>query len=97
MPYITSVEKIGIQKGREQGLQKGLQKGLKKGLKKGLQESLLSVLESRFQSVPEALREQIHGIRSRATLDALVRQASTVESVESFQKAVHDTSGSCGK
>ncbi|MFP4439940.1 MAG: hypothetical protein ACLFVO_22115 [Chloroflexaceae bacterium] len=44
MPYITSVERIGIQKGLGQGLEKGLNKGmenvLEKGLKKGLEKGL---------------------------------------------------------
>ena len=32
MPYVTSVERIGIRKGIEKGLKQGLQQGLQKGL-----------------------------------------------------------------
>lgn len=31
MPYVTSVEKIGIEKGIQQGMQQGIQRGMRKG------------------------------------------------------------------
>jgi hypothetical protein len=44
MPYVTSIERIGIEKGRlmgfEEGIEKGLQKGIEKGIEKGLQKGI---------------------------------------------------------
>ncbi len=37
MPYVTSWERIGIEKGLEQGLEKGLEQGLEQGREQGLQ------------------------------------------------------------
>ncbi|MEA3644144.1 MAG: hypothetical protein VBE63_30105, partial [Lamprobacter sp.] len=56
MPYVTTVERAGIQKGLQQGLQKGLQQGLQQGMQKGLQQgearTLLRQLTQKFG--PEA-------------------------------------------
>jgi hypothetical protein len=36
MPYVTSAERIGIEKGRKEGLQEGLRNGLLKAIELGL-------------------------------------------------------------
>ena len=41
MPYVTSVERLGMQKGFEQGLQQGLQQGVQQGLQQGIQQGKL--------------------------------------------------------
>jgi len=38
MPFITSMEKEGLEKGIEKGLEKGIEKGIEKGLVKGREE-----------------------------------------------------------
>ena len=60
MKYVTSVERLaierGLQKGMAEGLEKGLEKGLQKGLEKGREEGrtqgtasvLLRLLNRRF-------------------------------------------------
>ena len=56
MPYITSAERIGIEKGREQGLTQGLERGLERGLEKGrksLALNLSKVLRKRFGQLPQ--------------------------------------------
>ena len=40
MPYITSVERIGMEK--------GLQQGMEKGMEKGMQQMVLDALDERF-------------------------------------------------
>jgi len=60
MRYVTSVEKIGIAKGRQQGWQEGLHQGLHQGLEQGLEQGLLQgeskllrkLLEHRFGVLP---------------------------------------------
>ena len=87
MAYITSVERAGIKK----GLQKGRRQGLQKGLQRGERLSLLTVLESRFASVPPVVRERIAVIEAPEVLTALLRQAATIGSMEEFLEALAAT------
>lgn len=48
MPYITSIERLGIQKGIAQGLEQGISKGI---LKKS-HEAVMTVLTTRFHRLP---------------------------------------------
>ena len=56
MRYVTSVEKIGIAKGRQEGWQEGLHQGLEQGLLQGLLQGesklLRKQLERRFGVLP---------------------------------------------
>ena len=52
MRYVTSVEKIGIAKGRQQGWQEGLHQGLEQGLLQGESKLLRKQLERRFGDLP---------------------------------------------
>ena len=45
MPYVTWVERFGIEKGLKQGLQLGLEQGLEQGLERGLEQGLERGLE----------------------------------------------------
>ena len=49
MPYITTAERIGIEKGMlegiQQGIQKGMQQGIQKGMQQGLKQGLLEAIE----------------------------------------------------
>ena len=63
-PYVTSIERIGIEKGRAQGLSEGLTQGLSQGLTQGLSQGLSQgqqqgqirmlqkLLSKRFGAVP---------------------------------------------
>ena len=55
MTYITSAERIGIQK----GIQLGLEQGLEQGLLQGEKAVLLRLLERKFGDVPAAYRDRI--------------------------------------
>ena len=52
MAYVTSIERIGIEKGVQQGLQQGLQEGLQQGLQQGESRLLRKQLERRFGALP---------------------------------------------
>ena len=52
MRYVTSVEKIGIAKGRQEGLHQGLEQGLEQGLLQGESKLLRKQLERRFGVLP---------------------------------------------
>ena len=78
MPYITSVERIGIKKGIEQGMQQGMQQGLLAGIELGLElkfgsEGLRIFPEvSRVEDV-DVLRALQEGLKRVNTLDELRR------------------------
>ncbi|MDJ1177582.1 transposase [Roseofilum sp. BLCC_M91] len=78
MPYITSVERFGIEKGRAEERQ----------------ESILRILEVRFVEVPDELKEQVRKIASLEVLAELLTQAVTVESLPSFQTVIDEVATS---
>jgi hypothetical protein len=82
MSYITSVERIAVEKGREEGLEQGLEQGM---LQKA-REMVIEVLKIRFEDVPQKLIETIDGATDSAMLTILHRQAITVESVAKFEE-----------
>ena len=46
MQYISSIEKLGIEKGMEQGIQKGMEQGIQKGIQKGIEQGKMHALLS---------------------------------------------------
>lgn len=80
MPYITSVERMGMERGIERGLQEGLQKGLR--------EALLDTLQVRFSEVPRSLASALERINSVDRLKGLHRTALTVETLAEFARLV---------
>jgi len=70
MPYITSFERDGIQQGRLQMSR----------------ENVIDVLETRFSTVPDALRNSIFAIEDLAMLKQLHKRAITVTSVQEFEE-----------
>lgn len=69
MPYITSVERMGMEKGM-------IQKA---------RESVIDALEIRFENVPSELVNKISQIQDTSLLKNLHRQAITLDSISDFQ------------
>lgn len=84
MPYITSFERIGLQK----GLQEGRQEGLKEGQKEGLQEGIMEVLETRFKIVPQPITQIINSVNDLVILKGLLKEAVKTASLEEFRQAL---------
>ena len=55
MPYITSVERIGMEK----GIQKGIRKGIQQGKQLGAADMLLHLIERRFGPPSDLVRGRI--------------------------------------
>lgn len=82
MQYITSIERIGIQKGIEQGIQQGLREGLLSGIELGLElkfgsEGLRLLPEiSKIEDVDvlRAIQEGLKIVNSLAELRSIYQQ-----------------------
>ncbi|WP_022947234.1 RpnC/YadD family protein [Methylohalobius crimeensis] len=60
MPYVTSAERFGIEKGKQQGLQQGKQQGLQQGLQQGEAAILLRLIERKYGAeAAAACRERV--------------------------------------
>ena len=72
MPYVCSVERIGIEKGLEQGIQQGMQQGQAR--------VLMRLLTQRFGDVPVWVAQRLH----KAGIDELEAWAEAVLSADSI-------------
>jgi hypothetical protein len=82
MPYITSVERIGMEKGLKQGLEQGLEQGQEKGLK----EAIALDLESRFGTTGLELLREIEPLHDMDLLRKILRALKTTPTLEELQQ-----------
>ncbi|NES21515.1 MAG: transposase [Symploca sp. SIO3E6] len=80
MPYVTSVERIGIKKGRQEGRQEGLQQAK--------QQDIVRILEVRFEDVTQELKLLIGKLDDLELLGNLLAQAVTTPSLDEFKSLV---------
>ena len=80
MPYVTSIERLGIQQGIQQGIQRGTLANAR--------EDVIEILEVRFERVPDAVAKTIGGIDDLSTLKTLHKKAVTVGSIEEFESII---------
>ncbi|NEQ38024.1 MAG: transposase [Okeania sp. SIO3I5] len=72
MPYITSIEQIGLEKGEQIGIVKSAK------------ESIITVLETRFENVPVNIVDAVNQIDNIQSLKQLTKTAVLIDSLESF-------------
>ncbi len=88
MPYITSIERLGMEK----GLKEGLEKGLKEGLEKGSQDELLGVIEfglqKQFGKKGAKLFNSICKIKDVEKLRAIYQALWNDDGMEEIQKII---------
>lgn len=88
MSYITSAERIGIEKGIQQGIQQGLRQGLLKAIALGL--------EIKFGSKGLQLYPEIGKIEDTDTLEAIsegIKIASHLEEIKRIYKPEPESTG----
>ena len=83
MPYVCSVERIGIEKGLEQGIQQGIQRGMQRGQMR----ILTRLLTQRFGEVPAWVTQRLH----KASIDELEVWAEAILSAESIDAVFGDS------
>ncbi|MCI5150903.1 MAG: hypothetical protein D3916_16220, partial [Candidatus Electrothrix sp. MAN1_4] len=92
MEYISSVERVGMQRGLEQGVRQGLEQGVKQGLEQA-RIMLLEVLSIRFGAVSRELTGRIEQIADHKVLRELHRTALRCADVQEFAARLEETGG----
>ena len=69
MPYVTSVERMGVERGRQEGRDEGIREALRR------------IVRTRFGTVPEALEQRIAEADSRA-LDGMLDRVGIVQTAD---------------
>jgi len=77
MQYVTSVERFGIEKGRQEGRQEGLVEGIEVGLK------------LKFGATGLALLPEIREIQDVAMLEAILKGLETADELEALRRIYH--------
>ncbi|WPL14160.1 DUF4351 domain-containing protein [Thiorhodovibrio litoralis] len=85
MPYVTSVERIGIEKGMQQGLKKGMQEGMQQGMQQGAAGVLLQLMARRFGPLDEATRARI----AKADPDRLLEWSERILDAPTLNDVLH--------
>ena len=75
MQYVTSVERIGFERGLQQGLQTA-------------RHMILEVRETRFGTVPEDITAAVQHLETEEDLHALQRQAVLCSALEELREAL---------
>ena len=85
MPYITSTERLAREEGIHLGIEQGIEQGKNKGQIINAQAYILKVLEIRFNTVPEILRQQILFCGDLNKLDELLQNALLAASLSELE------------
>jgi len=88
MPYVTSVERVGIKIGEKIGEKRGEKKGEKKATLRTYREAVIEILKARFGGIPAALTSVVNGLDDQAVLKGLLKEAVTTPSIEAFEAAL---------
>ncbi|MHB8765996.1 MAG: transposase, partial [Deferrisomatales bacterium] len=78
MRYVTSAERIGLEKGIQQGIQQGIHQRA--------HTAVIEVLETRFGVVPQSVAEAVGQVTQEAVLSMLLKRAVVVESLDAFRE-----------
>ncbi len=80
----------GKVEGIAQGKAEGIAEGIAQGETRAKQMALLKLLQFRFDTIPQALTNQITSIQSRALLDALFEQVLAAQTLEDINWQNHN-------
>jgi hypothetical protein len=80
MPYITTAERIGIEKGIQQGIQQGILSDAR--------EMVIEALQERFVVVGEDIIDKIKAIGNREVLKGLHKSAIRAKDIDEFKEGL---------
>ena len=95
MQYVTSIERIALDRGHQEGLKEGHQEGLKEGHQEGLKEgrnqvvqkTIIELLDHRFQLLDEekdSLLTLLKPISEESLLKKVINLTMDAESIADF-------------
>ena len=96
MPFVGTLERIALRRGREEGRQEGRvegrQEGIQEGLEKGavnlIRETVLDILNDRFSKVPRSAAKAVQSIGDLKRLKTLRKAATTAPTLKDFLNAL---------
>ncbi|HEW97185.1 MAG: cytosolic protein [Candidatus Parabeggiatoa sp. nov. 3] len=80
MPYVTSIERFGIEK--------GLDKGREEGILQQARKSVVDALRTRFKRVPQSLVKMLQSIEDAKLLSNLHQKAILADSLKTFKQGL---------
>jgi len=90
MPYLSSIERWGLEKGLEQGLEQGLKQGLKQGLEEGrleeIQHSIATSLQVKFGAPGKRLASKLRKINDLEQLRSLFQAILEAETLAEIRR-----------
>ena len=81
MPYVTSIERVGMKKGMQQGMEQGLQRGSVRSTR----EAVIEILKTWFGEIPDSITATLDSMEDALTLKTLLKEAVLAPSLEAFQ------------
>jgi hypothetical protein len=102
MPYVTSIERLareegrqegrlrGHKTGRQEGRQEGHKTGRKEGLAAGYQAAILELLKLKFKKVGAKHSRKVRSVRELPRLQVLLRAASDADSLAEALSLIQD-------
>jgi predicted transposase YdaD len=86
MPYITSIERMSLEKGRQEGRQEGHQEGRQEGRQEGEMVMLRRLLTQRFGPLSDRVEQRLNA----ATVQDLERWADRVLDAQHLDEVFRD-------
>ena len=86
MPFITTAEKIGIEKGLKQGLQQRFKQGREEGIRQGLLKAIELGLELKFGAKGLHLLTEIKKIKNINILENISNAIKTANNINDIRK-----------
>jgi hypothetical protein len=86
MRYVTTIERMAFEEGRQEGVEKGIEQGVEQGTLRTAHEYLITALQTRFEEVPALIRDAITAINDLSVLQTLFTQTFAISSIAEFQQ-----------
>jgi hypothetical protein len=81
MPYVTSIERLAMEEGRQKGRQEGREEGRREGIE-GLQKGILELLKSKFPAARAKYARKVRAERDIERLQAILVAVGRAEKLD---------------